>query len=274
MQATPPDLCVGLRQRATSHQQRGHGSADTRPRLERHAAGPLEGWSGPLKSILGVGLNARFPVCIYWGRDYHLLYNDAYSAIPGDKHPAALGRPAREAWSDIWDTLEPMFDGIMQTGIAVHTEDGLLPMQRFGYVEECYFNYNVSPIFGPDGRPVGLFNTVIETTAQVLENRRVRLLSDLRSSTRNAASPDETCQIAQTMLAMAGADLPFCLLYRLDGDGRSARLAMRCGLEADSPLAPRRSPRAIPRPWALSIGMPARDCTLATALPLAPGRRR
>lgn len=272
MQATPPDLCVGPA--AAGDFLTSSGAMAPLIRAHDWSAtplGPLEGWSGPLKSILGVGLNARFPVCIYWGRDYHLLYNDAYSAIPGDKHPAALGRPAREAWSDIWDTLEPMFDGIMQTGIAVHTEDGLLPMQRFGYVEECYFNYNVSPIFGPDGRPVGLFNTVIETTAQVLENRRVRLLSDLRSSTRNATNPDETCQIAQTMLAMAGADLPFCLLYRLDGDGRSARLAVRCGLEADSPLAPATiDPGDADGPWDLSIGMPAQDCTLATALPLAP----
>ena len=48
------------------------------------ALGQIDAWPDTLKSILGVGLNSRFPVCIYWGADYHLLYNDPWSAIPGD----------------------------------------------------------------------------------------------------------------------------------------------------------------------------------------------
>ncbi|WP_148304164.1 ATP-binding protein [Pseudomonas solani] len=230
--------------------------------------GALQDWAAPLKSILGVGLNSRFPVCIYWGRDYHLLYNDAYSAIPGDKHPWALGRPAREAWADIWDTLEPMFDGIMQTGVAVHVEDGLLPMQRFGYVEECYFNYNVSPILGFDGRPTGLFNTVIETTVQVIEARRSRLLGELRASTRPAANPAEACRLAEEVLRSAAADLPFCLLYRLNAEGR-AELALCSGLEPGDALAPLELAPGT-APWAATAAGDTLDIELERPRSLPP----
>ena len=203
------------------------------------ALGPYGGWSPILRAILGVGLNCKFPVCIYWGEDFHLLYNDAWSAIPGDKHPWALGRPAREAWSDIWSILQPMFEGIMRTGVAVHTEDGLLPMQRFGYVEECYFNYNVSAIPGADGRPVGLYNTVIETTSKVLEARRAHLLASLAEAGAQSRSAPAFCDRARTLLESAPADLPFALLYLADPrqPGRLRR-AFASGVPADHPLAP------------------------------------
>ncbi|TRX75253.1 ATP-binding protein [Pseudomonas mangiferae] len=201
--------------------------------------GPIGDWSPILKAILGVGLNCSFPVCIYWGEDFHLLYNDAWSAIPGDKHPWALGRPAREAWSDIWPIIQPMFEGIMRTGAAVHTEDGMLPMQRLGYVEECYFNYNVSPIPGVDGRPVGLYNTVIETTTKVLGARRAHLLATLAEAGAQSETVDDFCQRAQPLLASAPADLPFALLYLVDPrqPGRLQRV-VASGLPGDHPLAP------------------------------------
>ena len=217
------------------------------------ALGQIDAWPDTLKSILGVGLNSRFPVCIYWGADYHLLYNDPWSAIPGDKHPWALGRPAREAWADIWPILQPMFDGIMHSGVAVHTVDGLLPMQRFGYVEECYFNYNVSPIFGYDGKPLGLFNTVIETTDKVLDARRNKLLNDLRESLQQARDTDELRSRCSALIDTANSDLPFCLLYLNEpGQSGAQRLHTRCGLGADSPLAPLYIEGPHAQPWAQS----------------------
>jgi len=45
-----------------------------------------------------------------------LLYNDSWSQIPGDKHPWALSRPAREVWPEIWDTIGPLFSHVMATG--------------------------------------------------------------------------------------------------------------------------------------------------------------
>lgn len=194
--------------------------------------GPMDQWPATLRGILEVGLNSRLPVCIYWGPEFVLLYNDAWSAIPGDKHPACLGQPARVAWSDIWSILDPMYTAILQTGVAAHEEDRLLPMVRFGYVEEAYFTYNVSPIFGQDGKPVGLFNTAVETTANVIEQRRQRLLTRLAERIGQAEDSAQICAQAVALLAEASHDVPFCLLYH------AGRLLGSCGTTAEDRFAP------------------------------------
>lgn len=196
--------------------------------------GPMDQWPATLKGILEVGLNSRLPVCIYWGPEFVLLYNDAWSVIPGDKHPACLGQPARVAWSDIWSILDPMYNGILQTGVAAHEEDRLLPMVRFGYVEEAYFTYNVSPIFGPDGKPVGLFNTAVETTGNVIQQRRQRLLTRLAERLGQADEITQVCAQALALLAEAAHDVPFCLLYH------AGTLLGACGTDASDRFVPAR----------------------------------
>ena len=56
-----------------------------------HPLGPPETWPQALRFSLNLALASSFPMAIYWGPDFHLLYNDAWSAIPADRHPWALG---------------------------------------------------------------------------------------------------------------------------------------------------------------------------------------
>jgi hypothetical protein len=56
-------------------------------------------------------------------RERWLLYNDAWRPILGDKHPWALGRPAREVWPEIWSAIEPLFDTVRDTGQAIWRGD-------------------------------------------------------------------------------------------------------------------------------------------------------
>lgn len=194
--------------------------------------GPIEQWPVTLKGILEVGLNSRLPVCIYWGPEFILLYNDAWSVIPGDKHPACLGQPAHIAWSEIWSILDPMYNDILQTGVAAHEEDHLLPMVRYGYVEEAYFTYNVSPIFGQDGKPIGLFNTAVETTGNVIQQRRQHLLTRLAERLGQADDSEQICAQAFALLAKASHDVPFCLLYH------AGILLGACGTDPSDRFAP------------------------------------
>ena len=62
--------------------------------------GPPSGWPASLRSSLSICLGSRFPIALYWGPRLTLLYNDAWSPIPGSKHPWALGRDAREVWPE------------------------------------------------------------------------------------------------------------------------------------------------------------------------------
>jgi len=198
------------------------------------ALGPLEQWPTTLLSTLGICLTARFPLATYWGPQGRLLYNDAWRPILGDKHPWALGRPAEEVWPEIWDRLQPLFHTVLNEGQATWRSDELLPMQRFGYTEECYFDYSFNPIRGESGQVEGILNIVQETTYRVLNDRRATLLRELAALSGSAQNEEEACARILQALATDPADVPFALLYQIDRDQRQARLAGCIGLDEPS----------------------------------------
>ena len=200
--------------------------------------GPPEGWPQSLRAPLDICLGSSFPIAIYWGDDLVLLYNDAWSPILGGKHPWALGRPAKEVWPEIWDTIGPQFDQVMRSGIATRSPDQLLPMHRQGFTEECWFDYTFSPIRNTDGRVGGIFNAVVETTFRHIGERRTQLLRHLAESVANSGDAAQACQRAAEGLASDPSDVPFALLYLLEG--ASLQLAGSCGLPANAGAAPER----------------------------------
>ena len=54
----------------------------------------MDRWPQSLKTSLGIMLNSRHPMFVFWGPALVKIYNDAYRPITGEKHPWALGRPA------------------------------------------------------------------------------------------------------------------------------------------------------------------------------------
>lgn len=165
-----------------------------------HPFGPPEGWPQSLRSALGICLHSAFPTAIYWGPELRLLYNDAWAPIPGPRHPAALGKPAQEVWADIWDILWPQFRGLLETGAGFFAENQRLPMRRYGFEEETYWNYSFSAIRGEDGRIAGIFNCGYETTETVLGQRRLQFMLSLSERLHDQSDPD-------TAIAMATAAL-------------------------------------------------------------------
>ena len=218
--------------------------------------GPIDGWPQSLRSALSICLNSNFPIAVYWGSDLVLLYNDEWSPIPGEKHPWALGRPAREAWPEIWHIIEPLFQKVMTTGEATRSRDQLLPMHRHGFTEECYFDYTFSPIRGQGGQVEGVFNAVLETTTRVIGERRLRTLRELGAwKTGEARTAEEACVTATHIIGENPHDLPFTLLYLLDGGGRRAVLAGLTGAWPGHGSQPRRRrSRLAGRPVALPPG--------------------
>lgn len=200
--------------------------------------GSAAGWPQSLRSAAGIMLSSRYPIALYWGPELALVYNDAWSPIPGGKHPWALGRPAREVWPEIWDAIGPLFEQVSATGEGTWSEDQLLPMNRHGYTEECYFNFTFSPIRGEGGRVEGIFNAVVETTERVLGERRLRTLSDLGACVQEARRAEEACERAARILERNAADVPFAMIYLLDAAGTEARLVASANVPPGHPAAP------------------------------------
>ena len=98
--------------------------------------GRVDKWPQSLRTTVSTCLNSRFAILVWWGPDLVMLYNDAYREILASKHPEALGNPGRECWAEIWDTIGPMLQSVMQDGAATWSDDIFLLVERHGYAEE------------------------------------------------------------------------------------------------------------------------------------------
>jgi signal transduction histidine kinase/ActR/RegA family two-component response regulator len=202
--------------------------------------GPVAGWPQSLKAAVSICLGSRYPIVIWWGRDaLTQFYNDAYIPILGlNKHPGSLGQSARECWREIWHIIDPMLEGVFATGEATWSEDFLYVIARNLPREEGYFTFSYSPIRDDAGAVGGIFCAVTETTGRVVGERRLRTLRELSAKTMGARTVEQACQAATATLAQNLHDLPFALIYLLDGEGKVARLAGATGLEDGSPACP------------------------------------
>ena len=71
--------------------------------------GPAE-WPKNLQTMVGVIINSKFPMFIWWGKNLIQFYNDAYRPSFGNtgKHPTALGQRGQDCWPEIWPTIKPL----------------------------------------------------------------------------------------------------------------------------------------------------------------------
>ena len=176
----------------------------------------------PLRTAAAVCLESRYGMCVFWGArppEFVAIYNDAYVPMLGAKHPAALGMRLRDIWPEIWDLLEPMLQGVVETGQATWHEDQPLRLERSGFLEEACFTYSFSPIRDEAGAVAGIFTAVHETTARVVGTRRLEALARLGEALGAARTEAEVATAAIEALARTEQDVELAALYALGEDG-------------------------------------------------------
>jgi PAS domain S-box-containing protein len=167
---------------------RSHNWADT-------PLGPIDTWSETLLTSVNIMLNSAFPMAVCWGAEMIEFYNDAYLSVIGEKHPYALGAPAREVWKEAWHVIGPRFEDAMTRGQGSSQENALVPVTRGGRIEDVFWTYSTSPIHDASGAIAGLLTVCLDVTGEVLARRDRRLLSEqlnhvLDSTTDGVASLD------------------------------------------------------------------------------------
>ncbi len=189
------------------------------------ALGPLEQWPQSLRLSVRIMLGSGYPMAICWGPDYTLLYNDAQRALFGTKDRVALGRSTKEIFPEAWASVGPLYDRVMMQGEAYTTlTDQLFPLNRFNYLEECYFTLSYSPIPDDSGHIGGVFVTGIETTERVIEDRRRQVLRDVASRTAEARYEDDVWRVSADTVGEHRLTIPFALLYACRAIDRQAYL--------------------------------------------------
>ncbi|MBY0304656.1 MAG: PAS domain-containing protein [Sphingomonas sp.] len=137
------------------------------------ALGPIERWSAPLRTVVGMLCRAPNPLALLWGADGIMIYNDAYAVIAGKRHPAMLGSKVREAWPEAAD----FNDHIMTEGLAGRSlsyRDLAMEIARNGEREQAWFNLDYAPVWDDDDSPAGVIAFVTETTGRIQDNAALR----------------------------------------------------------------------------------------------------
>ncbi|MBU3025228.1 PAS domain-containing protein [Zobellia galactanivorans] len=136
---------------------------------ETTSLGAPDTWPQSLRTTLSIVLNSRFPMYVFWGGDYTGFYNDAYRVSLGNdgKHPLILGMKGKEAWPEIWDTIQPLLISVSSGKGATWSENQLIPIYRNGKIEEAYWTFSYSPVKDEMGDINGILVTCSETTNNV-----------------------------------------------------------------------------------------------------------
>jgi len=209
--------------------------------------GPPEQWSPSLRTTAEILLRSQAQIILFWGPEFVAIYNAAYMPTIGDKHPRALGRPARENWAELWDDLEPLLEGVRRSGQAFSAKDRPFYLERHGYGETVYFDVSYSAVPEADGSVGGVLCIVSETTERVLAQRRLaesetrfRALVNASSDVIYRMGPDWSEMLAldgRGLLADTAAPRQGWLdTYILPGDQDMIRNATRDAIQAMVPF--------------------------------------
>jgi signal transduction histidine kinase/CheY-like chemotaxis protein len=158
--------------------------------------GPISEWPQSLKTVTGTLLASPIPIALLWGPEGVMIYNDAYSAFAGSRHPDLLGKEVRKGWVEVAD----FNDNVMRVGLAggsLTYRDQELVLDRRGRPEQVWLDLGYSPVLGENGLPAGIIAIVIETTDRVLAEQqlrdgeaRLRFLDQLGKTTATATDAD------------------------------------------------------------------------------------
>lgn len=131
--------------------------------------GTPDTWSQSLLTTVGIVLNSRFPMFLWWGPDLIQFYNDAYRPSLGidGKHPNALGQRGEDCWPEIWPVIKPLIDGALTGRGATWSEDQLIPINRNGKLENVYWTFSYSKVTDETGTAAGVLVICSETTEKV-----------------------------------------------------------------------------------------------------------
>ncbi len=167
--------------------------------------GPIATWPDALKATVGIILHSDFPMFLWWGEDMIQFYNDAYRPSFGQsgKHPRALGQKAVECWPEIWDVIYPLIQRVKTTGKSFFLEDQLIPIYRNGKLEDVYWTFSYSSVFGSTGNIDGVLVICNETTKKVLTYQQIEK-SEQRASVSEANFRNIILQSPVAMAVLKG----------------------------------------------------------------------
>lgn len=179
-------------------------------------------WPRSLSVALDIILHSGYPMFIWWGPELIMFHNDAYLPVLGQKHPDALGKSAREVWSEIWGQIGGVVDNVFQ-GETFYAQDLLMYLARKGFIEETYWTFSYSPFYNDDGQVGGLFCACNEESEKIHRQRRLNSIKNISALSAHNQDIESLCRATVAALENNPRDILFSALYFIDNDGADAR---------------------------------------------------
>lgn len=144
---------------------RGHDWAAT-------PLGPRNTWPQSLRTLTDLVLDSSVMMSLMVGPRAVLIYNDAYAAGIGKRHPRALGVSAFDAFSDTAPVWKPLFEQAL-AGECVSVRDLPFRLSSGGELarDEGWYDLTYSPIRNEAGEVAGVLAILADTTDRVLADR-------------------------------------------------------------------------------------------------------
>jgi len=215
---------------------------------KRTDLGPFSQWTIEFKHSLCIMLWSKFPMLIWWGEKYILFYNDAALSIIADRHPYSFGRTMAEGWPELTGTVGKLLRNVIATCEPTFVQDAFLPRRIYGVPSENYYTWSNSPIFGRDPTSVsGCFTALMDSTAKIIEERRIQLLQALAARSTHLRNVNETLGfLEEFFINDSKKDITLLCVYELQNrklvrcstGNPSSQLHVQIDLDNDSPHYP------------------------------------
>jgi PAS domain S-box-containing protein len=168
---------------------------------EASSFGRPDSWPRSLRAIVDLMLDSAFPMCLAWGPDLRLLYNDAYLPIIGPDHPIAFTARMQDAWGELWHAMDATVNRAL-AGEPGFFENFPVDVVRYGRPARRWFNFSCTPVRDDDGGIAGVACVGNETTEQVLMERHHAFQLRVSDHVRSLSDADEITAHASRLLGL------------------------------------------------------------------------
>ncbi len=130
----------------------------------RSPIGAVDSWPPELLAAVRLAFQNKVPTLVAWGTELTQIYNDAFIPVLRERHPSALGQSVRTCWSDTWHVVGPIFQSVMDTGLATCLTYMPFRLATLDVVETRVFDVNYTAIELDHGAIGGVLATCNEVT--------------------------------------------------------------------------------------------------------------
>eukprot|EP01117_Protostelium_nocturnum_P014434 TRINITY_DN548_c0_g1_i1.p1 TRINITY_DN548_c0_g1~~TRINITY_DN548_c0_g1_i1.p1 ORF type:complete len:1147 (-),score=319.36 TRINITY_DN548_c0_g1_i1:98-3538(-) len=178
--------------------------------------GDLDTWPEAFRTNTVLCFRSKFPMSLFLGVNLIQIYNQGYLDMLPSKHPRIWGAPLSIGFSEVWNELSAMINGVVESGEGIFHKDQMFLLESGDILEEDYFSFSYSPIV-QDRHIIGIVDTVARSN-HVINARRIELLRNIALKTGSINDENEIPPLLSNLFKGNTHDIPFYSLYLKRGD--------------------------------------------------------